>query len=342
MDLMIWIVTMLPGKIADLPYSYISMKTPSPSVFVALICAIFGIYYLFRKEKLKRNIMFFLSSAFTVSVFISAISDMGEVNFSFVNVGQGDGAVIHRAFGETVIIDGGGGNEYSEYNPGESVFVPYLSSKGYGKVDCAFVSHLHKDHIQGVIAAIGMLDVENLFLSPPEKDKEPEMEKWREEIETTAKENGTNLHYLNGGERIRFKSGLIIDVYPQNEVIDFSSDGNDSSLLMKVTYGDTEVLYTGDMTGYCEKQYLKSGINPQADILKVAHHGSNTSATKEWLEKVNPEYAVISCGENNCYGHPSKSVLNRLKGCGVLRTDVNGDITFVADKKGIKSIRTLR
>lgn len=342
LDLMIWITTKLPGVITDLPYSYISMRTPSPSGFMALICIIFGVYYLFRKEKLKRNIMFFLSSAFSVAVVISAIADIGEVSFSFVNVGQGDGGVIHRAFGETVIIDGGGGNEYSEYNPGESLFVPYLSSKGYGRIDCAFVSHLHKDHIQGVIAAIDMLDVENLFLSSPGKDKEPEMEKWRKEIETTAKENGTHLHYLNGGERIRFKSGLTIDVYPQNEVIDFSSDGNDSSLLMKVTYGKTDVLYTGDMTGYCEKQYLKSGVNPKADILKVAHHGSNTSATKEWLNGVNMEYAVISCGENNCYGHPSKAVLNRLKGCSVLRTDINGDITFVTDKKGIKSIRTLR
>lgn len=342
LDLMIWIVMKLPDKISELPYSYISIKSPSPSGLLAVICVIFGVYYVFRNEKVKRNIAFFLSSAFAASVVIMAIGDIGEMYFTFVNVGQGDGAVIHRTMGETVIIDGGGGNEYSEYNPGESVFVPYLCSKGYGNIDCAFVSHLHKDHIQGVIAAIEMLDVENLFISPPEKDSEDDMEIWRSEIETVAAENGTKVNYLYGGERIRFKSGLIIDVYPQNEVIEFSKDGNDSSLLMKATYGENSVLYTGDMTGYCEKQYINSGSDLSADILKVAHHGSNTSTTKEWLENIDAEYAVISCGENNSYNHPSKAVLDRLNGCSVLRTDINGTITFIADKKGIKNIRTLR
>ena len=131
-------------------------------------------------------------------------------------------------------------------------------------------------------------------------------------------------------------------MYLPNDAINFSRDVNDTSVLLKVCYGETEALYTGDITAYAERQYIKSGLDLSADILKAAHHGSASSTSEEWVETVSPQYTIISCGENNSYGHPSKETLKRLNGCTVIRTDESGDITFTADRKKIKNITVLR
>ena len=341
-DFMIWIMLKLPGLMEALPMSDIVMPSPSPSQLLLMICIIFAVYYYLKGNKVKRNAAAFTAGAMAVSSVISALMSIGTVDFTFVNVGQGDGALIHRAFGETVIIDGGGGVTYSQYNPGENIFVPYLRSKGYGRIDAAFVSHFHQDHVQGVISAIEMLQVNHVFVPSPSFDKDEDTKQWRAELEKAAAENDTEIHYFAENERIRFDSGLVINVYLPNDAINFSRDVNDTSVLLKVCYGETEALYTGDITAYAERQYIKSGLDLSADILKAAHHGSASSTSEEWVETVSPQYTIISCGENNSYGHPSKETLKRLNGCAVIRTDESGDITFTADRKKIKNITVLR
>jgi competence protein ComEC len=295
-------------------------------------------YYILKDYKRKARYAVLFTAAFALSSGISAVSHIGTTDFTFVNVGQGDGSVIHTALGASVIIDGGGGTAYSDYNPGESIFVPYLESHGCSEIDAAFVSHFHRDHVQGVIAAVKTLNVKNLFLPPLTDSCGDDMKALAAELEEIAKSRGTNICYVTEDTRITFKRGLTIDIYVPDEVIRLSKDENDTSLLIKASYNDTSVLYTGDMSLYGEKEYMRIGTNVRADVLKVGHHGSKTSTCTEWINAVAPTYSVISCGENNSFGHPAQDTLNRLDSTSILRTDLNGDIKITVNKNGIKHL----
>ena len=110
---------------------------------------------------------------------------------------------------------------------------------------------------------------------------------------------------------------------------------NDMSIVLRVDYGDTSFLFTGDAEYMSEYMMLDSGWELKADVLKVGHHGSDTSSTQEFIDAVQPDYAVISCGKNNPYGHPAEEVLERLKECTVLRTDELGTVIMLSDGENI-------
>ncbi|MGN0162965.1 MAG: ComEC/Rec2 family competence protein [Candidatus Ornithomonoglobus sp.] len=342
LDFMIWIMLKLPPFIASLPFSRITIATPSPTAILAITALLFAAYYYLNNRMAKAGYSMLFSCALGLSVIITALSRIGTTDFIFVSVGQGDGSVIHTAFGATVIVDGGGGTGYSDYNPGESIFVPYLESKGYGTIDAAFISHFHQDHVQGVIAAVEALNVKEVFAPAVTESDDDEMKQWAAELEAAAEENGTEIHYISENTRIKFDKGLIINVYTPDDVIKLSQDDNDTSLLMNISYGNFSALYTGDLTTYGEHEFLRIGANVDADVLKVGHHGSSTSTCPEWVAAVSPIYSVISCGEDNNYGHPTEQTLNNLSGTTVLRTDLNGDIRITADKKGIKKVRIFK
>ncbi len=342
LDFMIWIMLRLPPFIASLPLSRLIIATPSPTVILAVTALLFAAYYYLKDYRTKAGYSMLCSCALGLSAAIAALSRTGTTDFTFVNVGQGDGSVIHTAFGATVIVDGGGGTAYSEYDPGESVFVPYLEARGYDTIDAAFISHFHQDHAQGVIAAVEALNVREVFAPAVTEGADDEMKRWAACLEAAAEENGTEIHYITGNTRIKFDKGLIINIYTPDDVIKLSQDDNDTSLLMNISYGDFSALYTGDLTTYGEHEFLRIGADVDADILKVGHHGSSTSTCPEWVAAVSPVCSVISCGENNSYGHPTKQTLDNLSGTTVLRTDLNGDIRITADKKGIKKVSILK
>ena len=278
-----------------------------------------------------------ISGGLFLSLIISSILRIGTTDFIFVNVGQSEGSVIHTAYGATVIIDGGGGNGLSSYNPGAYVFVPYLEAKGFCNIDAAFVSHFHQDHVQGVIDAVNNLHVKNVFCMPPDAEDKDAME-WYNLLAASAEANGTKLVTIKENTEIRFDCGLVFDVYVPNSTVLKHGDENDASLLIKASYGDTDVLYTGDMTAFAESEFMKYNPRIDAEVLKVAHHGSVTSTTPEWTGTVSPDFAVISCGENNRYGHPADKTLQTLKSVRVLRTDTDGDIKITADKNKIRRV----
>ncbi len=342
LDSAILILLRLPEVIYKLPMSRIITPTPSPAGALLIISLVFVFYYYINKKKLRQYIFTTLAAGFAISLAVTSVLRIGTTDFIFVNVGQGDGAVIHTAYKSTVLIDGGGGSEYSEYNPGEEVYLPYLESKGYRDIEAAFISHMHRDHTEGIIAAIENLRVRNVFVPSPEADWDEDMLALMAKTEKAASENGTILHYITENLRLNFDSGLTVSVYAPNDAVIISDDGNDSSLLIRAEYGNTNALYTGDMTAFAESEYIKRGIDLSSDILKVAHHGSANSTHPEWVKAVNPAYAVISCGADNSYGHPRPQTLKNLKGIPLLRTDKDGDIKITADKNGIRKITTLK
>ena len=326
----------LPGFIHKLPFSHINIPTPSTPMAFAIITAVFSAYYYTRNRKADFKIMISMCSGFLFAAVMVTAIRIPSVEFTFVNVGQGDGAVIQRPLMETIIIDGGGGTVYSDYDPGEQVFLPYIEAKGVNRIDAAIVSHYHQDHIQGVIAVIENIKTDIVYAPRINDSDSDTMKDWKDKLETAARENGTEICYITNDTRIEFGS-LVLDMYLPDETLSQLNE-NDTTMSVRAQYGDFSVLYTGDMSADAEKALIKR-IDADSDVLKVSHHGSNKSSCEEFIDEVSPEYSVISCGLNNIYAHPHKETLKRLEGSRILRTDMLGDITISGYKNGKSLIK---
>ena len=287
-----------------------------------------GVKYI-KKKNSQMRIAIFVAAALMTSYVIGEVISTNNVEITFVNVGQGDGAVIQAPYRFNVLIDGGGGNAYSDYNPGEKVYLDYLETEGITKADSAFVSHYHQDHVQGIIAAMENIKVRNLFLPDNMEGSE-----WRVALENSARENGTTVHYISQETLLTYNNGMTIRIIPPSNKTGLSDDENDTSYVYYVEYNGFSATFTGDMSSFAEKNLIDDGKAGKTNLLKVAHHGSNTATCEEWVEKLTPEYAVISVGENNPYNLPNDDVLERLENAQVFRTDYDGDIKFIIHKNG--------
>lgn len=322
------------ARTADkLPFSFLRLSTPS----LPEILAFYIVWWLFLRGisgKLnteKSKLLAVISSALIVSGFFVP----NALCINFVNVGQGDAAVLHTPRGETVVIDGGGAPSYQDnYNVGEQVFVPYLVSHGFTDIDVAILSHYHKDHAEGIVAVAKNCNIDTLVMP----DTDPE-NSFRTELEALSKKRGFKIEYLSAGDEIRFKSGLSIKFSAPDAWHLESLDPNDTSLVAHVRYGEFDALFTGDSGDDSFDNYPRD-----VELLKVAHHGSSTSSGEEYIAHINPQYAVISVGANNTYGLPDRTVLKRLSACGaqILRTGKLGDIRIRAKKDGSITYNTLR
>lgn len=327
----------LPYIIKDLPFSHINIGKPSIVFILSFLCVIFVVYY---RIKSRKDIAFIYSAAavgFGVSLIVTTVIRLGTAEFMFVNVGQADGSVIHTPFRETVIIDGGGGSEWTDYNTGKALFVPYLEAKGINHIEVAIVSHYHQDHVEGVIDTIKSIRTDYVYAPLPTESDSDEMREWAAKLRKTAEESGAILCYVSEDTRLEFSDGLIIDIYAPEKYVQ-KHDENDTSLPVKVSYGEFSVLYTGDMTSFAERAFINQA-DVDADVLKVAHHGSRDSSCNEFINAVSPDYTVISCGENNVYSHPHTETLERLSSTAILRTDLMGDVRISARKDGSCDIK---
>lgn len=322
----------LPYFIDSLPFSSINIGRPLLVFELMFICLIFALYY---KIKCRKTYQYaFLSGAtgfFGVVIIMSAMR-IGTAELAFVNVGQGDGSIIHVPYKETVVIDAGGSSEYSDYNTGEALFVPYLAAKGINHIEAVVVSHYHKDHAEGVINVINSIRTDYVFIPEITEADSNSMTELSANIRRTAQLRGTKVCFVTEDTRLKFKSGLTIDIFAPDEGLR-RGDENDTSLIVRASYGDFSALYTGDITSRSERNIIKRA-NVASDLLKIAHHGSRDSSCVEFISAVTPQLAVISCGKDNVYNHPHIEVMNRLQDTNVLRTDIVGDIRISARKSG--------
>lgn len=338
MTAMIYIIMYVPRLMDKLVTSYILLPRPTVVFIMAYAAGVIAAGYYAHNMKTHAKWSSLVSAALMCSFVLSQTARLNTVEVTFVNVGQGDGAIVDVPYQGSILIDGGGGAEYSDYNIGEKVFLPYLETAGITRIEAAFVSHYHKDHTEGIIAAIENLRVKNVFMPDVMPDSEI-----RRKIETAAREHNTKVHYISEASKVIFDNGLIVSIeVPSAKTKLISRDENDTSILYNVKYGDFSCVFTGDMTSFAEKNLINEGKAAKCDVLKVSHHGSDTATCREWVEALDPKCAVISVSEDNSYGLPGDAVLEKLEGRTVLRTDENGDIKIIGDKKGIKKINSYR
>lgn len=244
---------------------------------------------------------------------------------TMLDVGQGDCFVINC--GQTFVIDGGGKKSQDiGDNTGVNILVPYLNYKAKDFVDAVFVTHSDADHIIGIIELIGEKRIGQIFLSELAK-KFPGDELYQKLI-TKADEFSVPITYLKSSDVLNYKNANFYCVYPFENTA--AKNNNDTSLVLKLNLADKNILMTGDAEKNGENEILLSGENIKSDILKLAHHGSKTSSTLEFLSKVNPILAIVSSGLNNSYGHPSQEIKERLKNLGIplVNTAESGAVTI--------------
>ncbi len=250
-------------------------------------------------------------------IFMLIIPGKPEFSIWTLDVGQGDCNVIFTKEGNTFVIDCG---STSKYNVGEKILIPFLKYHGVGRVDGIIVSHPDADHMNGVLELLQVGDTENIEIGGVyiyEKGLRNEAREW-EELMNLAGEKEVEVYGIGRGDILQTATLQMECIYPLEEQKGLT--GNASSLVMKVECGEFQGLFTGDIEAEGEQRLLDEyetssllGENEKCDFLKVAHHGSSTSTGSDFLQWVNPQNAVISCGENNRYGHPHKEVLLRLE-----------------------------
>lgn len=258
----------------------------------------------------------------------------------FVDVGQGDCIHIKAPNGKNILVDGGGSLNQNQYDVGEKILAPYLLKNGVSRIDMAFITHLHEDHYKGMLSLMNTLDVKQLAL-PIHVRSHP----LNDEIEKLAEKRKTNIAYLEKNDRILIDKNISIVVFNPKKQSEKSYDDeeeNNRSLVLLLDYEGTKTLLTGDIESEIESLLVKEIGNMNADILKVPHHGSNTSSTIHFVNKVNPSIAIIQVGKNNNFGHPSKEVLKRYKEKEIMvyRNDKNGAIliNIQRDKIDVKTM----
>ncbi len=229
------------------------------------------------------------------------------LNITMLDVGQGECIVIRTPDKSTIMIDSG---STDEKQIGKYKVLPFLKAKGYKRLDYFILTHPDEDHISGLKEIIET-DYKIQYLVMPQISIEDE--KYMELI-NLAQRDGIKILYLKKGEKLKEQKLELLCLHPYD---DYSpSSRNDYSTVISLTYEDFSMLFTGDIESKGENELVdifKNNPNVSYDVLKVSHHGSKNSTSMEFLERVNPKLAIISCGEDNSYGHPHKELLERLE-----------------------------
>ena len=250
-----------------------------------------------------------------------------QVKVTFFSIGQGDGALIQTGQGHEIVIDGGPDNTMVEKLGKE--LAPWDTT-----IDLVILSHPAADHVTGLLKVLDEYHVQNVLWSGIEKDTET-YRAWENALEK-EKSDGANIFFAKASQKITWGQESTCDY--EGEVLSpaedisgsFVKDDNNTSVVVKFTFCNDSVLFTGDIEKAMERDVLSKGINVDSDILKVSHHGGKSSSSPEFVQAVSPSTAVISVGKDNSYGHPSPEVLEILGqyGIEIKRTDEQGDIRF--------------
>lgn len=338
LDLLIMMLRKIAEICANIPFA--QMYVPRYVIFFVIV-----IYILIfcRKLKCRKYVYSFLTIGVSILLivnFTDVYQDRMRINF--IDVGQGDSCLI-RYKGTNIMIDSGGSlsknKDGKSYDIGENVLNNYLLNRGITRLDYIMASHFDEDHSQGFVFLLKNMKVKNVIISEQYKTSSI-----YEQFKQICKKQNIQIIYVKSGDEIRIKDLAFKILHPKSKENQISENPlNNNAIVCMVKYKNRRILFTGDIEKVAENEMVKEYTNGlKADILKVGHHGSKTSTTKEFLDLINPSVALIGVGQNNKFGHPNEDVIKRLeeKNIQIYRTDEMGEISVIIDKNGKIKINT--
>lgn len=321
-----------------IPFSKIYFKTPNIIFVIAYYVIIAYLLRLFNNKKfyclrciinkkfLNKKIVWLFILILVISN--ANISIDNKLKVYFIDVGQGDCTMIKAPNNKTILIDGGEDFE-------GRVVLPYLLDRKITKIDYMIISHFDSDHVGGLLKIMEELKVKNIIISKQFQDSDN-----YETFKEIVNRKKIKVYTVQKGDKLIIEKNLYIDfLWPNNSNPIPENILNNNSIVCKVIYNNFSILFTGDIEEVAENEIVREYENTKAlesTVLKVGHHGSRTSTTEDFIEKINPKIALIGVGENNKFGHPNEEVLERLEtgGSKIYRTDEMGEIVLSIDKEG--------
>ncbi|NLM43044.1 MAG: DNA internalization-related competence protein ComEC/Rec2 [Clostridiales bacterium] len=327
---------------AQLPFAGIAIPSLPIYIYMIYYAMLYGLIYTRNKIGYfawKWRVQIYIAIAMTIAVIgIKYITD-DDLRIVVLDVGQGDSILITTPKRKNILIDGGGSSssESFYYDVGSKITVPALRKLGVWRIDTIISSHIHDDHLEGLIRVAEEYNIKNLVLPRvPFKSENLDL------LVDVSKRKGSNIFYVSEDDRLVLQKDIFMEVlFPSKEIlVGTNSDENNNSIVTKLKYKNFTMMFTGDIEKEAERRLINKDIESVA--LKVAHHGSSTSSSKEFLNKVSPIISIISVG-NNVYGHPSNETIKSIEEIGseIYRTDMNGAVKIVTDGIRIK-VATVR
>ena len=336
------LITLIAKSFSSLPFAFIYVAQPSIMVIALYYLTVFFIIEIFYKKilshKIKKKTTLIVLSVIFLIIIVQVFYPADNLKVNFINVGEGDCILIEAPNKINILIDGGG-TPQSNFDVGNKIVIPYLRRKGINKINLLVLTHPHLDHLEGLLPVIREFRVDMVLDSGLICDSS----EYKEFLSLILKK-GIPYHQAKAGDNFIFSNNL--EIFLLNPLYDSDfydeSDFNNASIVVKLFYKNADFLFTGDIEEATEKKLLVWQNILQSDILKVGHHGSETSTNLEFLDKVNPSIAVITVGKNH-FGHPSQKIIERLKdrNIQIYRTDENGTIIIRTNGQEYW-IRTLR
>jgi competence protein ComEC len=307
---------------ASLPYASVWVTTPT-AVEMALYYALLFFAVNFKKDRrMKYGVLLVAAFVAADQGYYAWSKKSAELRVTFISVGQGESGLIETPGGETMLLDGGG--VWGGFDIGEKVLAPFLWSKKIKEIDYLVLSHAQRDHMDGLKFIAANFSVREFWWNGKGE---------LGELGRILREKGIQVRTIDNASAVRVVGGVTVEtLHPTGRE---SFDSNNMCLVLRIGYGKTRFLFTGDIGEDAERVLVKKDI--RAEVLKAPHHGSRYSSSKGFLKAVNPSVVVVSAGRYNVFRFPHSETLERYNAAGlkVLRTDTDGAVTIRTDGESL-------